>query len=377
MGSLHRFDIDRIIERFGCRIVFETGTGRGNSLERCTRSSFSKIISCEIYEPLQKSISQMLSNDPRVEVLYKSSEQALLSELPKIPASTPILFWLDAHCPGIYASSGPLDEPNEEIRLPLERELQIIRDLRPEGHDLIIVDDLRIYEQGPFERGNSDSKFQPRNGQSNGLSFLENLFSATHFIKRVYFDEGYVLLTPRIASPGAHTTINILDALGNSAEIHNFHHFSTNTAHQLGALIELFIHKIRSSSEIEILKPWIELADRSLMNANRNTRIAVSGAGVSSAMISARLISKGHRPVALCTNETEKIGNSANGIPIISHAACADLNPDKLIIGSSGSIQRLSDSFLSNFPLDPEKTEILALIDASLQSVSTSSDICS
>ena len=56
-----------------------------------------------------------------------------------------------------------------------------------------VIDDLRIYEDGPFETGN----WAERNLYGgDGIAFIEDLFEDTHFVVRSYNKQGFVILLP-------------------------------------------------------------------------------------------------------------------------------------------------------------------------------------
>jgi hypothetical protein len=60
-------------------------------------------------------------------------------------------------------------------------------------NDYFIMDDLRIYEDGNFESG-SWSDRQRIGGD--GINFIYDLLSKTHFIERDYRNEGYIICKP-------------------------------------------------------------------------------------------------------------------------------------------------------------------------------------
>jgi hypothetical protein len=78
--------------------------------------------------------------------------------------------------------------------LPLESEIELLSQMRQGCKDLIFIDDLRIYEDGPFTNGNWDRKTLG----GDGIDFIFNNFSNTHDIARSYQDEGYIVLTPKL-----------------------------------------------------------------------------------------------------------------------------------------------------------------------------------
>ena len=173
-------------------IFVETGTGHGDSLRYISKYPFNLIYSIDIDPLCINSMSKEFSNDHRVNLIEGKSEEVLPNICRKHPE--PILFWLDAHFPGSY-STGEVDDRERDlnIRLPLEIELGIISSCRDASDDIILIDDLRIYEDGDFESGNWDSRV-PLGG--NGVDFIYELFSETHIITKSYRNHGYIELVP-------------------------------------------------------------------------------------------------------------------------------------------------------------------------------------
>jgi hypothetical protein len=193
MGFIHQFDLSRIIREYTIRYFFETGTWKGDAVAFALQFPFDKIISAEIVPGIAREASLRFQGESKVKICEASSTSALLSELPFLKGNC--LFWLDAHFPGADAGLEGYDAmPEEEIRLPLEQELAVIHHLRQHFRDVIIVDDLRVYEDGPFENGAAPADTLPRN--SRNLEFVHRLFGATHTQLRSYKNEGYLLLIP-------------------------------------------------------------------------------------------------------------------------------------------------------------------------------------
>ena len=61
------------------------------------------------------------------------------------------------------------------------------------SNDVIVIDDLRIYEDGPFETGNWDERSKYG---GDGIEFIEKLFEDTHYVGRSYNAQGFVILFP-------------------------------------------------------------------------------------------------------------------------------------------------------------------------------------
>lgn len=193
MGFIHQFDLGRIIQEYTIRYFFETGTWKGDAVAFALQFPFEKIISAEIVPGIAREASLRFQEVSKVKICEASSTNALLSELPFLQGNC--LFWLDAHFPGADAGLEGYDAiPEEEIRLPLEQELTVIHRLRQHFRDIIIVDDLRVYEDGPFENGAAPADTLPRN--SRNLEFVHRLLGATHIQLKSYKNEGYLLLVP-------------------------------------------------------------------------------------------------------------------------------------------------------------------------------------
>jgi hypothetical protein len=106
------------------------------------------------------------------------------------------LFFLDAHFPDSYSDKYNRefirDDPNY-IKIPLEGELRIICKNRNVSKDIIVIDDIRIYKDGPFQNGNFENK--SLHG-GNNLDFVYELLDETHYIIESYMCEGYLICFP-------------------------------------------------------------------------------------------------------------------------------------------------------------------------------------
>lgn len=197
MGSLMRFRLDEFIAEFDLKTFVETGTARGDSVAYAAgRAEFQHLLSCEIEPVLAAGAVCRFNDDPRVNIVRMESglfmRMVCWSELP------PAFFWLDAHYPGAGFCDRAYDEAMpEEERLPLARELWEIRRGRL-GRDVILIDDLRIYETGDWENGPLpvDAPGTPVPG---GADWMREMFAATHEAKTILRDQGYLLLIPRFA----------------------------------------------------------------------------------------------------------------------------------------------------------------------------------
>ncbi|SUX68564.1 Uncharacterised protein [Citrobacter braakii] len=144
MGSLVRFPLRKIVEKYQVTHLVETGYGIGNSCRMALSAGFHHALSCEIYQPLYEKALQ--EKNENITVCPDDSLSFLNSEaVNDILRSRRSLIFLDAHYPGSdycnehYRS----DEWDKDIRLPLINELRIL-----EGkidNAIVIIDDCRIY----------------------------------------------------------------------------------------------------------------------------------------------------------------------------------------------------------------------------------------
>jgi len=199
MGELYFFRLAEMIKAFGADTFFETGTGFGLGVQVARTVPFNLIFSVEIVAAEVERIRPAFSSDRRVQLLIGRSIDLMPQILPKIPGN--MIFWLDAHFPGAHHHIQKYDsEKDIDTRLPLEKELSLIRQLRPGKRDVILIDDLRIYEQDKFEWGNLSDIGQQGLGKYD-CNFLYSTFQDTHDAHRFLNHSGYLALIPKSQSP--------------------------------------------------------------------------------------------------------------------------------------------------------------------------------
>jgi hypothetical protein len=110
------------------------------------------------------------------------------------------LFWLDAHFPGAHGGGQDYTaEPSVIVRLPAALEVDLIRKARPAERDVLLIDDARIYQPGPYDAGNLPDDWPPLAGIERSLRFVRDAYGATHGIVIDYADQGYVMVCPHPA----------------------------------------------------------------------------------------------------------------------------------------------------------------------------------
>src|SRR5438105_10787762 len=178
MGSLYFFNIPQLMQHFGAKAFVETGTGYGFGVYEAQRHPFEIIVSIEIMAAEVERLKPAFAGDRRVNLFAGPSPDVLRQLLPQIPV--PIIFWLDAHFPGAHHKDMSYDAVEEQqIRLPLDHELAVIKELSAGKRDVILIDDLRIYERDNFEWGNMSDAGLEQVAQYDSR-FLYTMFQDTH-----------------------------------------------------------------------------------------------------------------------------------------------------------------------------------------------------
>jgi hypothetical protein len=198
MGDLYFFRLAELIKAFDADTFFETGTGFGQGVQVARTVPFKLIISVEILAAEVERLRPAFCSDARVHLMVGRSIDVMPQVLPQIPGN--IIFWLDAHFPGAHHSLQSIDaEQDRDTRLPLEKELALIKKIRPGKRDVILIDDLRIYEQDKFQWGNLSDIGQGDVARHDS-GFLYSTFQETHDAYRFLNQSGYLALLPKTQS---------------------------------------------------------------------------------------------------------------------------------------------------------------------------------
>ncbi len=197
MGTLRKYEL----KTSDCKVFFETGTGLGHSLlHALDNGNFDLLFSSEIHDATANRAKERFKRNKNVEILNMTSLAALKSILINISPKTPILFFLDAHFPGevedgfSYSSNMP-----NSVSMPLKDELELISTLRPNSQDIIVIDDLKLYEDGPFENGSIEKNFANISDVNRGLEFVQALYPKRKIVRN-YQDDGYLIIKPSSSS---------------------------------------------------------------------------------------------------------------------------------------------------------------------------------
>lgn len=191
MGAIYRFDLDLIKQKFNIENYVETGTGEGMCLKHAMQTPFKRYISCEIYPQVFEKVKDKF---PGAELIQDSSKHMLEDILPTLTGNT--IFFLDAHFPGAdFHFESYHNNPRSDESLPLEIELNLIKQYRTGFNDVIIIDDLRIYKDGPYEGGNWEYR---RDVGRDDDAFIHSILKDMN--KEIYVDyrdQGYVIGLPK------------------------------------------------------------------------------------------------------------------------------------------------------------------------------------
>lgn len=197
MGLVKRFDLKRLKTEFNCSSFFETGTWKGDSVAYAAQYDFEKIFSSEIMPEIADRAAKRFADDPRITIITENSVKALEDNISKIKGNC--IFWLDAHFPGSEEGiKGYNEEKDEILKYPLKKELEVIAQYRSGFNDVLLIDDLRIYEENNYANGNMPENIE--RPQERNAQFVEVLFDNTHNIFRSLKDEGYIYALPKTQS---------------------------------------------------------------------------------------------------------------------------------------------------------------------------------
>ena len=194
MGQLNQaIKIKNVLDYYDIKNFVETGTGQAEVVRSVYEANEDlNIHTIEVVEEIFEQNKIKFSYLKDVSWHLGTSFKILPEILPTFEGNT--LFWMDAHFPGAdFGLSSYGDEKDMDKRLPLKRELESIVQSRDVKDDVFVIDDLRIYEDGPFEGGNWEER---KKYGGDGIEFIEELFDETHYVVKSYNAQGSILLFP-------------------------------------------------------------------------------------------------------------------------------------------------------------------------------------
>ena len=194
MGQLNEaIQIKNVLDFYDIKNFVETGTGQAEVVQTVVEADDTLNVHTievipEIYDKNKINFSYLKD----INWHLGTSFDILPEILPDLKGTT--LFWMDAHFPGAdFGLSSYGDEKDDDKRLPLKKELETIVENRDVTNDVFVIDDLRIYEDGPFGDGNWEDR---EKYGGDGIEFIEELFDETHYVVKSYNAQGSILLFP-------------------------------------------------------------------------------------------------------------------------------------------------------------------------------------
>jgi len=195
MGDLRIFNLHEYKRKYNIDIFVETGTLYGAGVDYA-KEFFTEIHSIEI-DPELAANAQIKYKDDRGVYIHQGHSADVLS---RVQIFGNALFWLDAHFPGADAHKVSYNnEKDPDVRAPLEKELEIISKRQSRYKDVLIIDDMWLYEDGPFEWGTLEKHLGVSRQKLIGKdsTFVYDLFNTTHSIQKDYRHQGYFIITPK------------------------------------------------------------------------------------------------------------------------------------------------------------------------------------
>jgi hypothetical protein len=204
MGAIRNLNLKTWIDKHNPSVFVETGAGYGTGIFTILPYyNFGAILSVEIDREQTDLLNKFFRFDTRVKVFNMLSRDFLNSIIPQISSDTPIFFFLDSHFPQAdFGLKEFDDEKDENIRMPLWEEVNIIKRLRPISKDLILIDDISLFDDSNFKYDDDHKlksiahKLLPKLHR-NYLHKIINLFDDTHNSEVMKNEQGYLILTPK------------------------------------------------------------------------------------------------------------------------------------------------------------------------------------
>jgi len=205
MGAIYHFDLQEWINKYNLSGYLETGAGYGTSIFNALRYNFNFILSVEIDKEQTDLLNTFFRFDSRIKIINDTSASFLTNILPRIPKNLNCLIFLDAHFPKAdLGKASFLDETNEDIRMPLISELNLIKELRIKNgcKDLILIDDISLYDQNgvyAYEHKHQNPNSLPRDEwMKNGIKKIMSTLEDSHSSSILSNQNGWLLFTPKI-----------------------------------------------------------------------------------------------------------------------------------------------------------------------------------
>jgi hypothetical protein len=196
MAHLTEHDVTDLKKKYNLDTFFETGTGNGEGVIHAKECGFNNIHTVDC---MQETADQAKSNHPWAKVHLGHSPDVVCAFQTMRKAGDPcrVLWWLDAHFPGVDTGILNWQESGESVDcLPLADELDAIVS-GPRENDVILIDDAFLYRAGILDRPASD---RVPDWATSGLGSLEpwlDRLLSTHTLTIKSEGTGSFVLTPK------------------------------------------------------------------------------------------------------------------------------------------------------------------------------------
>jgi len=198
MGQINQaIKVKDVFKTFGVKSFVETGTGMGESLNHILSiTNDIDIHTIELMDVLYENLVSNYGNVECVNLIKGYSHEEIVKLIPNLKEG-PALFWHDAHFPGAdFRIDGATytSEKDPIKRIPLESELRaVVSSGRDISKDIFVIDDLRVYKDGPYQEGNWEHR---KVAGADNCDFVYELFDKTHYIIESYIAQGFLILFP-------------------------------------------------------------------------------------------------------------------------------------------------------------------------------------
>jgi hypothetical protein len=240
----------------------------------------------------------------------------------------------------------------------LKQELTIIRELRPAGLDVILIDDLRIYEDGPFAAGNLPPSHPAFPRQGRDLGVVAALFGTSHTISRHYDDEGYLILLPmaRPQSPAVGAAVAMAMRKGQDGraadagrilrQVFDIHGAKPQTFMAIATCLDSAFSR---GLVLEARLPeWADLAGR--VAADGHAAVAIAGTGYDACLALVAARRTGLQVACLVGDAPARSGYLMGGPEVLAPEAAARLGATALVLTiPEASKERYSGLFRAIF----------------------------
>lgn len=126
-----------VLKRYPNPVFVETGTYKGDGVQKALDAGFETVHSMELHFPLYHRAMVRFGNNPNVKIWYGDTSKHFAGMIASL--NQPTTFWLDSHVSGSDSGYNP------ECPHPLMKELEIVARHPVAGHT-ILMDDRRFFE---------------------------------------------------------------------------------------------------------------------------------------------------------------------------------------------------------------------------------------